>query len=133
MYFRSSYSTLFVVLMFGVGIYLLYLGFSIENLYLKVILILLGIVTLIFPYSIFYKLEKEELVIYFFFPLYRVNLKEILSIQPMKSFEASPASGPLSDRKMIKWGDNKYVIISPKDWTKFLSLLLDKNPNIKVS
>ena len=61
-------------------------------------------------------------------PYRPVNISEIREISKTKSLWSSPA--PSFDRIVIKYGQNRSVIVSPKDKVSFARDLSSINPNI---
>ncbi len=65
-----------------------------------------------------YKVDTEKLVVHGGLYTLRIPLAEIRSALPSRSLLSSPALS--LDRLEIKYGDNKRVLISPKDKEGFL-------------
>jgi len=59
-----------------------------------------------------------------------VNIHDIKRISKRKSLLATPALAV--DRLVLHYGTYNEIQISPKDESKFINLLLTKNPQIKI-
>jgi hypothetical protein len=89
-------------------------------------------------FSIWYEVDGEDLVIYYFFRPTRLPIMKIGKIEPTKSMLSAPATS-LTKRLAISFTDRSVlkssmpIIISPANRQLFIDTLLAINPNIEVT
>ncbi|MBD5355398.1 MAG: PH domain-containing protein [Bacteroides sp.] len=99
-------------------------------------LVMLAFVLLTFL-GIYYRIDKNKLVVYIFFIPNAYPIDKIKEIKPTKSVISSPATSlthrlaiTFTDRKILK--SSTPLIISPVRQDEFISQLISINPNIQL-
>ena len=81
--------------------------------------------------STLYKVDGQQLIVECgFFYKSKIDIQSIKKISETNNPLSSPATS--LDRLEIVYGENKSVLISPKEKTNFIQTLQSLNPNIEV-
>lgn len=116
-----------IVMLFVIGMLL-----SSEGTWPVVIFLLLlnGLFAYLFTHT-YYEITDDELIIRSGFLFNgRVRINDIREIRETNNPLSSPAIS--LDRLELRYGKNKYVLISPKDKKGFIDSILSLNPSIAV-
>lgn len=94
------------------------------------LLLLNGLFAYLFTHT-YYEIKEDELIISSGFLFNgRVSISDIREIRETNNPLSAPAIS--LDRLELRYGKNKYVLISPKDKKGFIDSMLSLNPSIAV-
>ena len=94
-----------------------------------IVLLIIGFLIWLW-FGTMYKVEKETVHVQNGPFTSEVDIHDIKRISKRKSLLATPALAV--DRLVLHYGTYNEIQISPKDESKFINLLLTKNPQIKI-
>ncbi|WP_053428615.1 PH domain-containing protein [Rossellomorea marisflavi] len=101
-----------------------------EWVWIFVIPLVLGVVNLLIWFRTGYRVEAEEVVIYYGLITLRVPIQEIERVAFIKSPFVGPALSV--DRIGITYSASKFLTVSPRNQEEFLQVLRESNPNLVV-
>ena len=134
MIYKSKKDILVGVVIWGVALFLLYSIYEavfIEvNILGAVVMTALLVLLIIFWFRTIYKIEGDILHIYYGPFRFHVVISEITSIRLAKNIFTGPSLS--IERIEITYSKYHVIQISPKEKEKFVNMLLQMNPNIKI-
>ena len=134
MVYKSKKDIMIGVVIWGVALFLLYgvyeAVFIKENILGAVIMTALLLLLIIFWFRTIYKIEGDILHIYYGPFRFQVVISEITAIRHAKNIFTGPALS--IERIEITYSKYHVIQISPKEKEKFVNVLLQMNPNIKI-
>lgn len=129
MYFKSKKDIWLGVLTWGVIILMFFMMITLQNIVVYIVGILNNALLLWLWFGTSYRIDDEALIVRSGPFKSTIDIKTIKKLKATKTLLAGPALS--LDRIEIQYKTYDSVIVSPKDKTKFIEILLSKNNSIE--
>lgn len=128
--FQSKKDIWFAVLIWGVIILMIFMMITEQNIVVYIVGILNNALLLWLWFDTSYKVNDEDLIVKSGPFKSTIDIKSIKKLRATKTLLAGPALS--IDRIEIQYKRYDFVIVSPKEKSKFIESLLIKNNSIEV-